>query len=215
MLKEYGVASARTGQIAKGGKPFTLEQTGLDIIDQPDEEDKRSLAEVEAFSRTDNFVKSTQQSTELAHKLTEENAAAVRDFRWAEQDELKAQEERIGRILHENDFFLKLESLIPIRRNDWTARGMRGFCVLENGNWIYPNAAVQVGYMTEYSIMEFDHHDLPVAEKFRGWRTVLLRLIIQGYLDEKAAHEVFGMPPINDASRRYRHNLWRYRNRGK
>lgn len=188
-----------------------LDLNGLDIVGQPDEADLRSLAEVRAFAASDRYVKPTEETTETAQRLKEENTAAVRAFRWEMQDELKNEAERIGRILSERDFFAMISRIIPARYNAWTSHGLRGLSVLVNGQWKYV-CAVQAGFMPEYSVMRFDEHDLPIAEKYRGWRTVLLRLIMQGFITEAAAHCVFGEPPMGDVSRRYRNHLWNYRN---
>ena len=193
--------------------PF-FRQTGLDISGEPDDADKRSLAEVEAFARSDRYVNPTQQTTEKYQQMHEENTAAVRAFRWEMQDELAREGGRIGQIVSENEFLNRLQRICTAKYNDWTARGMRGLSVWKDGRWQYV-CAVQCGYMPEYSVMTFDEHDLPLAEKYRGWRTVLLRLITQGFASEARVDGVFGAPPVNAISRRYREQLWRYRNREK
>lgn len=213
-LKEYGIRGADSGIIARRkSQTLSQEQTGLDIIDTPDAKDVESLREIQALERTDRFIKSTSETTELAQRMNEENTDAVKAYRWAMQEELsKESAARLGRIISEGDFLAKLRNISVCRYNDWTARGMRGLSILKEGRWQYV-CAVQAGYMPEYSVLRFDEHRLPVNEKFRGWRTVLLRLILGGFISENDAHRVFGPPPINAASRRYRHQLWEFRNR--
>jgi hypothetical protein len=193
--------------------PF-FKQTGLDISGEPDEADQRSLAEIEAFARSDRYVHPTQETTERFQQMREMNTDAVREYRWEKQDELARESERIGRIVTENNFLSQLQRVATAKYNDWATRGMRGLSVWKDDRWQYV-CAVQCGYMPEYSVMTFDEHGLPLAEKYRGWRTVLLRLVTQGFVSEERVHQVFGAPPSNAASRRYREHLWRYRNREK
>jgi hypothetical protein len=188
-----------------------LDLTGLDIQGTPDARDERSLAEVAAFAASDHMVNPTQETTEKYLELLDKNTDSVREYRWLDQEEY-IDPARIGVILSEWEFCFRLRKLIPIRVNDWSARGMRGLSVLKNGKWIYVGA-MQCGYMPEFSIMNFNEHELPTTEKYRGWRgTVLLRLILGGYITEEDAHREFGKPIENSASRQYREKLFIYRN---
>jgi hypothetical protein len=58
-----------------------------------------------------------------------------------------------------------------------------------------------------------DKRGLPLNEKWRGWRTVVLRLILKGFITEQQADKVFG-PATGPAARRYREQLFEFRNRG-
>jgi hypothetical protein len=210
MLKNYGIASGQTGAISKPGSITDL--SGLDIVGEPDEQDRRSLAEVEAMLATDRFIQSTSETQELAHQQHELNTEAVKQFRWHKQEELAREGDRIGRIISQEELLNGLNQIVPARYNLWSKRGMVGLSVLKDGNWKYA-CAVQCGYMPEYSVMRFDTYGLPLNEKYRGWRTVLLRLIVQDLISETRAHEIFGAPPENRASRRYWEQLFNYRNR--
>lgn len=194
--------------------PF-WQRSGLEISGEPDDDDRRSLAEVEAFARSDRYVKPTQETTELALWLHEKNyrLETVKAARWAMQEELRNQPERMGVILSESDFLGKLQGVLTVKVNDWSRRGMRGISGWKDGRWQYI-CAMQCGYMPEYSIMRFDEYDVPTNEEYRGWRTVLLRVITQDFATEEQVHRVFGAAEINSASRRYRQQLWNYRNRG-
>lgn len=192
--------------------PIHLGMTGLDIVGEPDEQDLASLREVEAFAASDRYVEPTQQTTETFLRMQEENTAAVREYRWEKQEELAREGERIGQILSQEIFLRGLNRIITARYNSFSRRGMVGLSVLVGAQWKYV-CAVQLGYMPEFSVMNFDAHGLPQAEKYRGWRTVLLRLITMGFIPEESAHRTFGEPALGPASRRYREQLWRYRNR--
>jgi hypothetical protein len=67
------------------------------------------------------------------------------------------------------------------------------------------------GRLPEFSQYEFDHRDVPIKEKRRGWRTILLRLIKTGLVTEQEVEEEFG-PALGEASTVWRRTLWQYRN---
>jgi hypothetical protein len=191
-----------------------LDLTGLDINGDPDEKDRRSLAEVAALAATDRMVQPTQETTELYLRLLEENKNSdpVRAARWEYQDEL-TDPARVGKIISENEFLFRLRKIVPVKANDWTWGARRGISVWKQGRFQYAGA-IQCGYMQEFSDFNYDHHDLITTERHRGWRgTVLLRLITEGFITEDAAHAEFGSPIQNSASWVYRWKLWQFRNR--
>ena len=71
---------------------------------------------------------------------------------------------------------------------------------------------VQAGWMAEYEVFHYDPHGIRLGTKYRGWRTVLLRLILKGFLEEEQAHKVFG-PATGPCSERYNRLLYACRNR--
>jgi hypothetical protein len=71
---------------------------------------------------------------------------------------------------------------------------------------------LQIPAMYEWSVLRLDRHNIPVGEKFRGWRTVLMELIKKEILTEYQAHKIFGHPSGNKTFRRYQRSLWELRN---
>lgn len=71
---------------------------------------------------------------------------------------------------------------------------------------------LQYPWSYEWSVMRFDEYNVPTAEKFRGWRTTLLNMIIKGVLTEEQAHRAFPLH-ICAASTFYRKQLYNFRNR--
>ncbi len=71
---------------------------------------------------------------------------------------------------------------------------------------------VQAGWMAEYEVFHYDSHGLRLGSKYRGWRTVLLRLILNGFIEEETAHKVFGAAE-GPCSARYNRMLHAWRNR--
>lgn len=52
--------------------------------------------------------------------------------------------------------------------------------------------SLQYPYSQEWSVMRFDKYNIPTKEKYRGWRTTLLVLIVAGVITEEEAHRAFG-----------------------
>jgi hypothetical protein len=71
---------------------------------------------------------------------------------------------------------------------------------------------MQVPYAPEWSVLRVDRHGVPWGEDYRGWRTVLVQLILKGILTEDEAHRIFGKPSLNRISRVYRRTLYEFRN---
>jgi hypothetical protein len=62
----------------------------------------------------------------------------------------------------------------------------------------------------EYSVMRFNERGIATKEKYRGWRTVLLVLIVSEVITEAEAEKAFG-PAMGEAAAWYREQLkvWR------
>lgn len=65
----------------------------------------------------------------------------------------------------------------------------------------------------EWSLMYFDQMDVPIRERYRGWRTALLRLITNDVITEDEAIKAFGPPSSDEAAELYLETLQAYRNR--
>jgi hypothetical protein len=63
----------------------------------------------------------------------------------------------------------------------------------------------------EWSLMYFDEFDVPIKERFRGWRTTLLHLILKDVITEAEAVAAFGQVPLSDVSMVYRQTLYAHR----
>ena len=72
---------------------------------------------------------------------------------------------------------------------------------------------LQYPYGPEWSLMRFDMFDVPICEKFRGWRTALLHLITADVLTEAEVDRAFGPVPLSDVSIDYRKTLYEKRMR--
>jgi hypothetical protein len=67
-------------------------------------------------------------------------------------------------------------------------------------------------WLPEYSTYKFTDRDIPVKEIHRGWRTPLMRLILDGLLSEERCNKLFG-EARGAASTVYRRTLYGWRNR--
>ena len=72
-------------------------------------------------------------------------------------------------------------------------------------------AALQYPYGPEWSIMAFNQWNVPTAERYRGWRTALLQLILKDVLTEEEVDRAFGPVPLGFVSELYRKSLQRHR----
>ena len=70
---------------------------------------------------------------------------------------------------------------------------------------------MDIPFMYEWSVLRVDEHKIPIGEKYRGWRTVLTRLIARKVLTEIKAHQIFG-EPLGTTSKIYKRTLFNLRN---
>ena len=63
----------------------------------------------------------------------------------------------------------------------------------------------------EWSLMQFDHYNLPKRELYHGWRTVVLALILNRVITEEQAIEAFG-EATGPACDFYKQQLFEFRN---
>ena len=75
--------------------------------------------------------------------------------------------------------------------------------------------SIQYPYGPEWSIMRFNEWNVPTNERYRGYRTAMLALILAGVLTEDEVNRAFGVPPLNNASWFYRRSLADFRKKQK
>lgn len=187
--------------------------------------DPRLEQEVQEYSNHYHDKTSAQNEEELA-RWQEGNRQVAKDYQWVTPEEYENMKPRIGRILYSDEFIRILRNkcgvkcwyrqhphpdkvTLVILKPGRVEKGDGTRDVInakpETGCW------VQYGWMPEFSIMNFDPSGIPLAEKFRGWRTCLLQLIMKGVLTEEVAHKHFGAA-FGPASERYNSVLYGLRN---
>jgi hypothetical protein len=170
-----------------------------------------------AVANKRHHEKTSQQNIEELFRQKEMSTEMVKQYKFYRQDadELGNDKLRRGRVMHCLEFLKRLQTIKPAYLSNTVRKGLIGLAVWMpgefGGEWKYA-CGVQFGYCHEYSSLHFDQHGLPLNEKWRGWRTVLLRLIHGGFITEQQADEAFG-PALGFASRRYREQLYCWRNR--
>jgi hypothetical protein len=163
-------------------------------------------AAIAEFASHDPHGKTDSQTQEELCRVKEENDSLAQDYQWLSPDEYDDEKARIGRIMHSSELIKKLTEECGIRARYRshpqpkritllvdTTQGIKG---LEVACW------VQFGYMPEFSICNFDDHGVILQEAYRGWRTVLLQLLIKKMLTEEVANRVFG-EASGPAAKRY------------
>jgi hypothetical protein len=157
----------------------------------------------------------SNQNKEEVARQTELSAAVAKEYQWVKPDEYNNVEERKGKIMHSSDFIKKLQKAgvkcwyrQHPHSDKLTLMIQRDNLPPEMGCW------AQLGFMPELSIMNFDEHGVPLAERMRGWRTCLLQLILKSAITETKADEIFGAPKTTAAFHRYNSTLQGFRNVG-
>lgn len=93
---------------------------------------------------------------------------------------------------------------------DFAREGRIGIGAWKNKQRIHVTS-LQYPYGPEWTLMRFDQCDVPTNERYRGWRTALLHLILAGVLTEDEVDRAFGPVKLNRASEFYRQQLQQHR----
>lgn len=190
-----------------------------DELDNPLIHDPEIAKQLEDMAQ--RFVKPTDQNVEraLAEYEKSYHHEGTRRQRWAGQKRWmgkEAEEMRLVQILHPYTFLRRLRRAGVDARaeehknarlwlNAGTVLGRIGINAHVEGAPRFITT-IQYPYAPEYSVMRFNQYDVPQEEKFRGWRTTLLCLIVAGLITEKEAERAFG-PAVGPASEFYRQQL--------
>lgn len=161
---------------------------------------------------------SSNQTKEELARWKEGNDAAAKEYQWCTPEEYHDIQARFGRILHSSTVINMLRDKCKLSCWYRTHPHADKLTLLidQSGGTQPAQVAcwVQNGWSPEYTVMGFDDHGVPLAEKYRGWRTVLLQLIMKGALTEELAHKVFGRA-VAPCAGRYNALLYNWRNRSR
>ncbi len=160
----------------------------------------------------------SNQNKEELHRQQELSNEVAKQYQWIKPEEYKDSAARIGKITNHAEFISTLRKAglaayyrqhphpdkVTLLIRPPKAPGGE----LETACW------VTFGYMPELSIMNFDDHGVPLAEKMRGWRTCLLQLILKGFITEDTANKFFGKPGVTKQFHRYNALLYEFRKAG-
>jgi hypothetical protein len=159
---------------------------------------------------------------EHTHRLRENtySSEAVRAQRWGRnQLDFINDEARMGRWRHHSDLIRFLKQEIPSVYltdgnfiNDVSVFRTYGQPQPGLGNRTFEYMMYfSLGWSPEHSLIEFDHRDIPLREKQRGYRTVLLRMIKSRLTSEEKVKDFFG-DALGDGANNWNRQLWMHRN---
>ncbi len=178
-------------------------------------DDPTLLEAMAEYAKNVSDAEGSSQSKEELARLKEGADNQAREYQWVTPEEYKNEGDRIGRIMH-NVVFINLLRKAGVKcwyrhhpqPGKITLVVQRQELPAEVGCWC------QLGFAPELSVMRFDSHGVPLSEKYRGWRTSLLQLILKGIISQKKSEEIFGRPPVTPAFHRYNATLQQFRNAG-
>lgn len=158
----------------------------------------------------------SNQNKELLHEQRELSNELSKQYQWVKPEEYEDLSPRIGTVMSHAEFITKLRRA-GVRC--WYTQHPhldKAVLLVSKNSSTEPEVAcwVQQGQMPELSIMNFDDHGVPLAERRRGWRTCLLQLILKGIISEKTANQEFGRPKTIQAFHRYNQLLFEFRKIG-
>jgi len=161
-----------------------------------------------------NFA--SNENKEELHRQKEMNDELSEQYQWATKEEYDDAQARVGTPMTHTEFISRLRKAgvechyrqhVHLDKADL-------YVALTPGGEQTVQCWVQQGWMQELSVLNFDDHGVPLAERRRGWRTPLLQLILKGIITEEKANKLFGRPKVTDAYHRYNASLQAFRNNG-
>lgn len=161
----------------------------------------------------------SNQNKELLQEQRELSNEMSKQYQWIRPEEYEDLLPRIGTVVSNAEFITKLRKAGVACWYTQHPHADKAVLHVNRKGFYDPDGAeiacwVQVGQMPELSIMNFDEHGVPLAERRRGWRTCLLQMILKGLITETKANEVFGKPKTIRAFHRYNAMLQSFRNVG-
>jgi len=168
-------------------------------------------------------------------------------------DEFVDVKRRMGRVMHHSEFIQRLHQIVPTlfvaqgaQRNRLGLYMVRSTPISEVPEYKGPERFsfscpiyigwIEMGEMPEYEIDLVNEAQIPIGQR-RGWRTVLLRMIVRwnyqedfrgelihdlwgrpirvsraSIITEEQALQAFGLPTAGITASGYRHQLYNFRN---
>jgi hypothetical protein len=180
-----------------------------------EQDDPALLEAIAEYAGRVSDAKPSSEAVEALAERKEFNDQTAQEYQFVTPAEYEDAGARIGRVMHSSTFITNLHRAgvkcwyrTHPQPGKITLVVQRGDLPAEVGCWL------QVGFMPELTVMRFDDHGVPTTEKYRGWRTGLLQLILKSVITEKKADEIFGKPATTEAFHRYNATLQQFRNQG-
>jgi hypothetical protein len=176
-------------------------------------DDPALAKEVEEYSKHRHEGPSSQQNQEELARWKEGNEAVAKEYQFLKPSDYANESARIGRVMSHEEFIRILRNKLHLRcfYREMGHPQKIALWVSKSDCLPYESAGwVARGLTTELSIMRFDEHGVPLDEKFRGWRTVLMNLVMKGFLKEHEVRRVFGRA-VGSASEKYNQFMQQFR----
>jgi hypothetical protein len=161
--------------------------------------DPKLEAEIADYA-TRRHEKTSNQNHEEYCRQHEINEGLSKQYQWLHPSEYADHGPRIGKIMTHGEFIKILREKCKVRC--WYRQHPQPdkltLVVSDRHTDVFHSEEphfvcwVAYGFMPEYSIMNFDRYGVPLAERFRGWRTPILQMILQGVITEEQANKHFG-----------------------
>ena len=176
--------------------------------------DPKLEEEIKQYSER-RHEKSSSQNEEEFCKQKEINDEISKQYQWLNPEEYKEIEPRIGKIITHADLINTLRSA-GVRCWYVEHPHIDKLTLLVSDYWAkeMPKVAcwVPFGYMPELSVSRFDEHGIPTNEKYRGWRTCLMQLLLHKCITEEQITKYFPPPKYIKAFHKYNQFLYDMRN---
>lgn len=160
----------------------------------------------------------SNQNKEVLAEERELSGMVAREHQWLKPEEYEDLEARVGTVMSHAEFISKLRKAgvqCHYRQHVHADKAVLYIQPPKAPGADYEKSCwVQNGLMPELSIMNFDEHGVPLAERRRGWRTCLLQVILAGFITEEQANKTFGRPKESAQYHRYNSTLQSFRNVG-
>lgn len=156
------------------------------------------------------------QMKEELHRQQEMSDELSQQYQWLKPEEYEDLGARVGIVMSHAEFITKLRQAgitCHYRQHPHADKAVL-YTMKDSASTSEIACWVQIGQMPELSIMNFDEHGVPLAERRRGWRTCLLQIILKGILTKEKADKVFGKPKETEQFHRYNSTLQSFRNIG-
>jgi hypothetical protein len=154
---------------------------------------------------------SSQQNSEELARWKEGNAEIAKQYQWVHPSEYADEPARIGKILSRDELINTLRNKCKLKcfYREMGHPQKLALWVYKDGTEPEVGCWVQSPYMPEFSIIRFDDHGVPLDEKMRGWRTVLMQLALKKFLKETTINKVFGRAngPASEKYNAFMHSL--------
>lgn len=174
-------------------------------------------AAIEEYSQRVSDAAPTAQTEDELLRLQENNERSAKEYQWLTPAEYADAGDRIGKVKGVATFIRQLQKggLQCWYRNHPHKDKLTLIAIHPETKDAQVACWVAFGYMPELSVMRFNDHGIPTTEKYRGWRTGVLQMILKGFITEQKAVDIFGKVPTTKAFDRYNLTLQSFRNQGR